>query len=411
MAAEPSDTPVRQRSLRTHNLGLVLRHVADQRMPVSRAEVSAATGLTKATVSSLVEELLGGQLLAEVAPPPPVGAGRPAVGLRLGDTGPAGLGLEVNVDYLAGCVVDLTGAVRGHEVHHADQRGRPAPDVLEDVTALAATMIRAAAEGGLTVAGATLAVPGLVADGLVRLAPNLGWQDVDIAATLPRRAPFNALPLGMFTVDNEANLAALGELHAWSSPRARPSFLYISGEIGIGAGIVRDGRLHRGGHGFGGEFGHTTVQADGPRCRCGARGCLEVFANLDVLVRTAGIRPGPGALARLTALARSQAPAALEALAAGGTTLGVATASVVNVLDLDAVVLGGAFAPLAPWLAPPIAREITERVLAARWTPVAVRASVLGETATVTGAAGSVVRAIREAPASWLALVKTSMLG
>ena len=153
------------------------------------------------------------------------------------------------------------------------------------------------------------------------------------------------------------------------------------------------------------------MQADGPRCHCGARGCLEVFANLDVLTRTAGLKPGPGALARLVALAQSGGPAVIEALTAAGTTLGVATASVVNVLDLDAVVLGGAYAPLAPWLAPPMAREIAERVLAARWTPVAVRASVLGEAATVTGAAGSVVRAIREAPASWLALVKTSVLG
>ena len=121
------DAPVRQRSLRTHNLGLVLRNVFAQPGPVSRADVAAATGLTRATVSTLVDELLAGRLLAEVGAPPRTGAGRPAVGLRLAATGPAGLGLEVNVDYLAACVVDLTGTVRHRELRPGDQRGR-APD-------------------------------------------------------------------------------------------------------------------------------------------------------------------------------------------------------------------------------------------------------------------------------------------
>jgi predicted NBD/HSP70 family sugar kinase len=401
------EEPVRQRSLRTHNLGLVLRHVAASPKPVSRADVAGGTGLTKATVSTLVDELLGGGLLAEVAPPPRTGAGRPAVGLRLATQGPAGLGLEVNVDYLAAAVLDLTGARRQLTLRHGDQRGRPAEAVLDDLAQLAGDTVRAAAGDGLRVVGAAVAVPGLVADGVVRLAPNLDWRDVALAAALTERSDVLGVTLDEQTlsVDNEANLAALAELHA--SPQPRPSFLYISGEIGVGAGIVLEGRLLRGARGYGGELGHVTIRPDGAPCRCGARGCLEAYANQDVLLRGAGLDPtAPAdALTRLVALARAGAHPALMVLEDVGSALGVAAADVVNLLDLDTVVLGGVYAPLARWLVAPVTREITERTMAAEFAPVTVRASALGTSATVVGAAGSVVRAIRDAPAPWLPLL------
>jgi len=409
--ASPADEPVRQRSLRTHNLGLVLRLVAASPQPVSRADVASATGLTKATVSTLVDELLAGSLLVEVEPAPRTGAGRPAVGLRLAAQGPAGLGLEINVDYLAACVVDLTGAIRLHEIRRADQRGRPPDAVLDDVAGLAADSVAAATAEGLLVAGTALAVPGLVADGVVRLAPNLGWRDVDVLTALLSRSPLASLALtdDTVTVDNEANLAALGELHAWAEAdpaAARASFLYISGEIGVGAGIVLSGRLFRGARGFGGELGHVTIRPDGPHCRCGARGCLEAYANQEALLRDADVESedlaGDAAVTRLAALARAGAHPALMALEAAGSALGVAAADVVNLLDVDTVVLGGIYAPLAPWLTEPMSREISDRVLTAVWAPVTVRPSVLGPSATVVGAAGSVVRAIRDAPTTWL---------
>jgi predicted NBD/HSP70 family sugar kinase len=403
------DEPIRQRSLRAHNLGLVLRHVAASPRPVSRADVAGGSGLTKATVSTLVDELIAGGLLVEVDPPPRTGAGRPAVGLRLATRGPAGLGLEVNVDYLAVAVLDLTGARRHHARHPVDQRGRPAEAVLDDLADLAASAVEAASADGLRVAGVAVAVPGLVAGGVVRAAPNLDWHDVDVAAGLGARAARVGVSLdaGGLSVDNEANLAALSELHA-VAPAATgaepPSFLYISGEIGIGAGLVLEGRLLRGARGYGGELGHVTIRPDGAGCRCGARGCLEAYANQEVLLRTAGLDPGdpPAALARLAALARAGAPAALMALDEVGSAIGVAAADVVNLLDLDTVILGGIYAPLAPWLTGPVGREITERAITSPWAPVTVRASALGTAATVVGAAGSVIRAILDAPAPHL---------
>ncbi|MGC5020524.1 ROK family transcriptional regulator [Micromonospora sp. DT47] len=399
---------VRQGSLRELNLAVVLRRIATADPPPSRAGIAADTGLTRATVSAVVDDLITGGLVAEAAPAPRAGAGRPARGLRLAADGPAGLGLEINVDYLAACVVDLAGTVRHHEVRRADLRPVSPADALARLAELAGRAHTAAVREGLTLAGATLAVPGLVdARGLVRLAPNLGWRDVDVPALLtghplPTEPVDDVPPL---VVENEANLAALGELHA--RPDGPRSFLHVSGEIGIGAGIVLDGALFRGARGWSGELGHVTVDPAGPTCRCGARGCLETYAGQEAVLAAAGLAgadlPADTAARRLADLAAAGDPATLDALRAAGTALGVAVAGVVNLLDLDTVVLGGGYATLAPWLRPPVVAELADRVLTAAWSPVTVRAAALGPASAAVGGAGAVVRRIIARPSGWLA--------
>jgi predicted NBD/HSP70 family sugar kinase len=382
---------VRQASVRAHNLALVLHTVANSTDPPSRAGVAAATGLTRATVSALVDDLVAGGLLVEVDPPPRTGAGRPAAGLALTSAGPAGLGLEINVDYLAACVVDLTGAVRHRHVEHADQRPADPAQSLAALGRLAAGARLAAEADGLLVAGAALAVPGLVAGGLVRVAPNLGWQDVDAVAALRAVPELAGLPI---TVDNEANLAALGELRV-AGPDPTPtgaavstggassvsgggagnSFLYVSGEIGIGAGLVLDGELYRGVRGWSGEIGHVTVYPDGRPCRCGAHGCLEQYAGQEALARD------------------------VELAAAA---LGIALSAVVNLLDVPVIVLGGAYAPIFDSLREGIEAELRRRVLTSGLAPVTLRAAALGPDAAMRGAADTIIRSVREDPAAWL---------
>ncbi|MEU1751637.1 ROK family protein [Micromonospora matsumotoense] len=398
---------VRQGSLRELNLAVVLRRIASTTRPPSRAEIAADTGLTRATVSAVVDDLIAGRLVTEADPAPRTGAGRPARGLLLGDTGPAGLGLEVNVDYLAACVVDLTGAVRHHEVRRIDLRPLSPADALTGLVDLAGRARAAADDAGLTLAGAALAVPGLVdARGLVRLAPNLGWRDVDVPGLLAGHPalsdPVDGVP--PLVVENEANLAALGELHA--RPGGPESFLHVSGEIGIGAGIVLDGALFRGSRGWSGELGHVPVDPGGPTCRCGARGCLETYAGQEAVLAAAGLAgadlPADTAARRLADLAGSGDPATLAALRAAGTALGVAVAGVVNLLDLDTVVLGGGYATLAQWLCPPVLAELDDRVLTSGWSPVTVRPAALGAESAAVGGAGSVVRRIIARPSGWL---------
>lgn len=392
------DLAARQGTLREHNLALALRHIAHSPHPVSRADLSATTGLTRATTSSLADELVAGGLVREVGPTPRSGAGRPATGLVLADAGPAGLGLEINVDYLAACLVDLTGAVRETVVRDADLRGQAPEAVVRRLAEVATAVVAAPSASELTVAGTCVAVPGLVQAGTVRLAPNLDWRDVPLADLLAGALVGGDAPVA---VDNEANLAAQGE--AAQAPGG--SFLYVSGEIGIGAGVVLDGTLLRGAHGWAGELGHFTIEPDGPACHCGSRGCLEQYAGQDAILGAAGVprETGQAALRLMQSRAEASDTAMLAALRRAGTALGVSVAGAVNLLDLRTVVLGGGYAVLAPWLRPWVEREVAARAVTAGWAPVTVRPSALGTRATVVGAARTALRGVLDHPAHWLA--------
>ena len=166
-------------------------------------------------------------------------------------------------------------------------------------------------------------------------------------------------------------------------PRAgSATCLYVSGEIGVGAGIIVRGELFRGAHGFGGEFGHMTIDPAGRPCACGSRGCLETLAGLEALLEMAGLDPadagtttGSGEpVSELAARARMGDKQALAALRDAGHWLGIGIASAANLLNFQAAVLGGFFAQLATWLAALIARELETHVLASQWARSAAAA-------------------------------------
>lgn len=398
----PDTRPASQQGMRRHNLALVMGAVAGLG-PVSRAVVAARTGLTRAAVSSLVEELLAGGLLAERGPAPSGRVGRPGSALVVDAEGPAGLGLEVGVGHLAVCLVDLSGRVRASAREEAANRDRDPAAVLDRLAAMA---------GELTVrqeprpAGVVVAVPGLVgADpGAVAHAPNLGWRRVPVAALLRERlqGPLAGLPL---EVHNEANLGARAEL--WLGAGAADA-VHVSAEAGIGAALVVGGRLLRGARGFAGELGHVPVRPDGPPCACGARGCLEQYAGLAAVLRAAGLGEGPGdRVAELAGRAARREPAVLSALDRAGGALGTALAGAVNLVDPSAVVLGGAYAELADWLLPGIRRELAARVAVRPWDPGALTVSAHGRSGPVLGAAMVTVRQIIEDPGRRAAQFRT----
>jgi predicted NBD/HSP70 family sugar kinase len=371
-----------QRTVRQHNRALVLAAVADAPRR-SRAQLALATGLTRATISALVDDLLDAGLLAELSPDRGL-RGRPGSPLVLNGNGPAGLGVEINVDYISACVLDLTGAVRGSRTEVVDnRRGTPAVGLRRAIAL--ARQVRAQAEAdGLAVVAASVGVAGLVdADGVLRRAPNLPrWRAVDLAGTFS-----DALELAV-SVDNEANLAALAQL--WFGPASLRDFALVSGEIGVGAGVVLDGRLYRGVRGHAGELGHVVVDPDGPPSGCGANGCLEQFAGQEALLRNAGIAGGDELIRR----ARAGDERALTALSDAGRALGIAIAGLINVMDLPAVLLGGLYARLGQWLIEPIRAELGRRVASREWAPVEVRVAHLGSDAAVRGAAGTVIKAV-----------------
>jgi predicted NBD/HSP70 family sugar kinase len=393
-------------TVRRSNLSLVLRAVRDEAEGgATRAGVAARVGLTRAAVSSLVEQLLDIGFLTESGKTFSGQAGRPGTALKVARTGPAGLGVEINIDYVSVCVVDLAGTGRVRLTEHLDNRGAPPGKVLARAAGIAARTLESAHEQQLLPVGVALALPGLVSGGTVRQAPNLGWnrvpaEELFAAALAGARPGQRALTV---TSENEANLAALAELWFGGLDAVR-SFLYLTGEIGVGGALVINGELLRGAHGFAGEIGHVVVDAEGPRCRCGSRGCLEQYAGQAALLNAAGIaESGSGAgVAELERRARAGDERAVAAVAEAGRMLGRVLSGAVNLLDPDAVVLGGIYRNLMPWLSPPADQELTGRVVSGLWSPGSGRlraSSVAGDAAR--GAAALVLTRVLADPVAY----------
>ncbi|MFE1439886.1 ROK family protein [Streptomyces sp. NPDC058739] len=379
--------PDTQAGMRRRNLARVM-HAVSAEASLSRAAVASRIGLTRAAVSTLVDELIRTGLLEELGPERPGRVGRPGSALAVSGHGPAGIGAEIGVDHLAVCAVDLRGQVRARAVRHGTNRGRSPGPVVAELTALLRQVVAEADHAGLWPAGLAVAVPGLVARDArtVVRAPNLDWHDVDLGALLPAEHPL--------TVDNEANFGGLAEL--WLGADTPRDFLHVSAEIGIGAAVVVDGRLLRGTRGFAGELGHVPVRPDGPECPCGGRGCLEQYAGEEAVLRAAGLEPGEDQVGLLAGRAAAGDEAVRHALRDAGEALGIALTGAVNLLDPRGVVLGGALAGLAPWLLPALEAELARRTTGPA-CPVSV--SGLGPEGPLLGAAHWVVRGVLDDPA------------
>ncbi|MCL2482054.1 MAG: ROK family transcriptional regulator [Propionibacteriaceae bacterium] len=386
--------------------------------PRSRADLAEMTGLTKATVSSLVTDLRTAGLLSELEPVTPHRVGRPAVPLVVAEGTVASLGMEINVDFLGIRALDLTGAILAESF---ERRNLPDTEpavafailvhqVYDVVTRLTSDSVR--------LIGACLALPG-IADhphGPLRLAPNLGWRDVDIPQVMATAVDVLGQDLGTdadpavlatvrslmtdgLLVENEANLAARTEI----AKHQEKSFIYVSGEIGIGAAIVVDGRVFSGLHGWAGEIGHLVVDPRGPVCACGATGCLEMYAGKRAIMAAAGLDPDD-CIDRLVEACQRQEPAAVAAIAQVSESLGIALSNCINIVDVNRIVLGGSFAPLTDCLRPGLMAQITSRVLASRLVgeEFEIGASTTGCHAGATGSALAVLDQAVADPASKL---------
>ncbi|MDT0328174.1 ROK family transcriptional regulator [Nocardiopsis lambiniae] len=385
------------RTVREANLGVVLRTVRES-APCSRAAVAAATGLNKTTVSSLVADLMARGLIRETGETAQNGVGRPGVLLALDDSSVAALGLEVNVDYLSVVAVDLVQRELTSRHMPFDARAAGPDESARHIVAALREVMADPSVRGRTVVGAGIAVPGLVdaPTGTVRRAPNLGWSDFPLGA----RTDVLGFPV---RVDNDANLGAIAEYRVGSFA-GTPDLVYVTGEVGIGAGVLTGGSLLRGAGGFAGELGHLTLGPDGPECSCGRRGCLEASAGIGAILRDAvpdlaPERPLPGAdVAALVDATVGRAAAgngtAVSALERAGTRLGQGLAALVNLVDPGLVLLGGYFVPMGPWLLPSCRTALASGVFAPNTGGCRVEPSSLGLSAAARGGAAGVIHAL-----------------
>jgi predicted NBD/HSP70 family sugar kinase len=392
--------PGRVEDVRRGNLVRVLASLAKARsdpdMHPTRADLAARTGLTKASVSSLVAELVDAGLVAESGAARDGERGRPGVALELSNRRGV-VGMEINVDYISAGLLDLGGTLRIHRTLESSNRGESPESVMTLLAGLVSDIAAEASAAGIVILGGGLAVPGLVdaTSGTVDSAPNLHWRGV--ALELGRLLP--AAPFGT-VLHNEANCAALGELW-YGHGLDFHDYLFVSGEVGVGGGLVIGSELFAGPRGQAGEVGHMVVEPSGPDCSCGGHGCLETFAGQEAIFSEAGIPPGTASvrLAGLREQLASGDSAAISAVARAGHYLGIAAASTARLMNLSAVVLGGHFTQMGPWIAPAVVRSLADYAPGVV-SPDRVAVSELGQSAALLGAAGSSLRSVLAAPFS-----------
>jgi predicted NBD/HSP70 family sugar kinase len=369
-------------SVRRRNLGAVLTHV-HRAARLSRADLTALTGLNRSTVGVLVAELAELGLVSEGDPIPRGTPGRPSPAVDPAD-GVAVLGVDVGVAVMRFAVSGVGGALRGRlEVERATSRRDP-EGTADDVAALVRCALADLRDRPVAAIG--VAVPGVVRrqDGLVRVAANLAWHDVPFAELLAARLGPDGPPV---LLGNDAELGAVAE-HLRGAGRGVDDLLYLVGGVGLGGGIIAGGQPFGGATGYAGEVGHLVVDPAGHDCTCGGRGCLETQVGLRALLRRLG-RDDQGereAVAGLVADAAAGDGDVLAALAECGAWLGRGIASLVNVLNPSRVLLGGYLAEVHPHVLPALRRALDHHAQRPNRSVVTVAPAALGRDAVLRGA-------------------------
>ena len=370
------------------------------RGPLSRSELVARTGLTRGAIRALVGELVAAGLLSEERGTPQGTPGRPSPLVRPNPQCGIVLALEITVDSLAVAAVGLGGETLD-EARVDRRRDRLSVDeTIADLAALASGLLRRL-PGRDSLIGVGVAVVGIVrrADGFVTMAPNLGWRDVPLGERLAT-ALGTTLPI---VVANEADLGALAEWRRGAAVGA-DHVLFVSGEVGVGGGLIVDGKQLTGAAGYGGEIGHMPVNPDGRRCRCGSVGCWETEVGEGALLRRAGHAADAGreGVDAVLSEAADGSPQALGALESVGRWLGFGLAGLVNVFNPQVVVLGGLFGRIHPFVEATLATELARLALAQSREVVRVTPASLGVDAPLRGAAELAFEPLLADPALWI---------
>lgn len=404
---------VKSENVRASNMSTVLRNILVSPGEITRAGLSLRTGMTRATISRLVDDLVGAGHVRELEPGDGGGRGRPANRLTPAEGSAVALGVEVDVASLDVMLVDLAGRELGRRRIERDF----ADSAPEETMALAAreahTLLEDTLPDGTLFLGTGVGLPGLVSPTRLALAPNLGWRDIPHEQLLAPLGDLNPV-----VVANEADLAAYAVAYTRPGVAGGPStFVYVSGEVGVGAGVIVDHRPMSGARAWSGEIGHMCADPNGPLCRCGARGCLEAYLGVRALAEHVGAPTGAGArgILRCAGLIDDAGVKISDSLAMGtereraravlveaGAALGRVLSGVINAMDIPHVVLGGAVAELSDALLDPAREEIETRTLQAPWSSPIVEVLPDSASLTVRGAAFRVLDSLVDDPAAFL---------
>lgn len=366
-----------QSALRGANRGLIL-DALKQHGGLTQVELTGATGLSAATVSTIVKELVGAGLV-EVRST--VRTGRRAQLVTLARRVGLAVGVHIGLRHMRVVLGDV-----GHDVVAEQLLPLPAQHRVDSTLDRAALLIMDMLDrvGGsldeVLGIGIGLPAPVDVATGMVSVKGIMrGWDEVPVAHVLSKRL---ARPV---FVDNDANLGSLAESTLGASRQYQDS-IYVRASYGTGAGLVIGGRLHRGFAGTAGEIGHVQVDPSGRICMCGSRGCLDTVVGAQALLDPLRASHGALALRDVIAAANEGDPGCRQVIADAGATIGAVVAGLCVAVNPQCVVVGGELAETGEVLTGPLREAIRRRVLLNQIAPLEVFPAELGERAEVTGA-------------------------
>lgn len=399
MTATTRGAGANQEGVRRHNLGTLLRHVHDSG-EVSRAELTGRMGLNRSTIAALVSELDTLGLIEHASPAAGRrGAGRPSAGVRIREDGPYVVAVDLGVDHAVVARVGL-----GGKVWHRAAAPIPSDPEAWQVGATLATLVRqvvALSPPDAPLLGIGVGVPGLVrrSDGLIRHAPNLNWHDVSFGSIV-----LAALGLDVpIALGNDADLGALAE-HRRGAAVAVDDLVYLSGNVGVGAGVITSGHRLEGVAGYAGEVGHLYHDARGLPCHCGSRGCWETVVGAPAIAEA--LRCPSDQVARLGEILdeMTTAPRELRSIA---TDLGRGLGAVVNIFNPSVVILGGYFLPLFRLCRVEVTAGLGDRALLPARDAVRLTLPGLGTDSVLLGAAEMAMEPVFVDPVASLAAAIT----
>ncbi|MBU9721772.1 MULTISPECIES: ROK family transcriptional regulator [Bacillaceae] len=345
-----------QHIVKVNNKSLVL-HTIKQHAPLSRADIANKLGLTKGTVSTLVNELLEEKLCYETGPGESSG-GRPPVMLLFNQTAGYSIGIDLGVNYILGVLTDLDGNIIDEKMINFNQLTYD--ETLSLIKETIHFLINSAPKSHYGVIGIGVGVPGIInKSGDILLAPNLGWKNINLQREIEVEFQLPTI------IENEANAGAYGE-KCFGAGKEIEDLIYISAGIGIGVGFILNDELYRGGNGFSGELGHMIIEIDGKQCSCGSKGCWELYASEKSILKEAEkYIDGECAISekhhKLETLIdeTKKSEHFVPVFEQAGYYLGIGINNIINTFNPKQIIIGNRLAMAKEWLEDPL-KEVIE---------------------------------------------------
>jgi len=386
-----------QKFLRDLNKKAILK-LAKYQGPLSRAEMASLTGLSSTTVSSLVNELISEGVLEEIGEGASRGGRKPIL-LQFNPDSFWVIGIEIEGDFIAASLMnlDLT-IIKKIKKNLSDPSEF---GVIREITALIKDLTKEISDEKIL--GIGIAITGLVENGVVKRSVNLGWKNVPMEDLLRREIP--DIPI---YIDNIGKVGVLGEKYAGNGLK-KENFVYVRVGTGISANFVLKGEVYRGSKGYAGEFGHMTLEPNGPLCHCGNRGCLEALSSgwaiaekmKEVALENKNSRIWEIVenVKEITAktveeAARRGDEAAFQIYQEAGYYLGIGIANLVHLYNPELIVVGGGVSRAEELLMRPLLESLHSRLLDELKDSVKVAPTILGDDENLIGAGALVVEKV-----------------